>query len=69
MKILMIGWELPPHNSGGLGTACYQLCKALSKRDGLDIEFVLPYQADHGSDFMTVTAARPQGVSAVRRAR
>ena len=29
MKILMLGWELPPHNSGGLGTACYQLCKAL----------------------------------------
>jgi glycogen(starch) synthase len=66
MKILMLGWELPPHNSGGLGTACLQLCKALSRRD-LDIEFVLPYQADHGIDFMTITAAQPQGVASVIR--
>lgn len=67
MKVLMLGWELPPHNSGGLGTACYQLCKALSKRE-LDIEFVLPYQAEHGIDFMTVTAAHPQGVASIERA-
>lgn len=46
--------------------ACYQLCKALSKRD-LDIEFILPYKADHGIDFMAVTAAHPQGVSAILR--
>lgn len=63
----MLGWELPPHNSGGLGIACYQLCKALAKRD-LDIEFVLPYRADHGIDFMEVTAAHPQGVAEVVRA-
>jgi glycogen(starch) synthase len=61
MKILMLGWELPPHNSGGLGVACYQLCKALSKKN-VDIEFVLPYKADHGIDFMDVTAAHPQDV-------
>ncbi len=66
MKILMLGWELPPHNSGGLGIACYQLCKALSKQD-LDIEFVLPYEADHGIDFMDITAAHPQGVTTVIR--
>ncbi len=64
MKILMLGWELPPHNSGGLGIACYQLCKALSN-DGLDIEFVLPYTGEHGIDFMNVTAAHPQGVASV----
>lgn len=62
----MLGWELPPHNSGGLGTACYQLCKALSKKD-LDIEFILPYSADHGIDFMNITAAQPQGVASVIR--
>src|SRR3954464_7486229 len=67
MKILMLGWELPPYNSGGLGTACLQLCKALSKRSGVDIEFVLPYNADHGIDFMTITAAQPQGVASVIR--
>jgi len=66
MKILMLGWELPPHNSGGLGIACYQLCKALSKQD-VDIEFILPYQADHGIDFMDITAANPQGVTNVIR--
>jgi len=57
----MLGWELPPYNSGGLGIACYQLCKALSKKD-IDIEFILPYQADHNVDFMKVTAAYPQDV-------
>jgi glycogen(starch) synthase len=64
MRILMLGWELPPHNSGGLGVACYQLCKALSRK-GADIEFILPYKADHGIDFMTVTAAHPQGVAEI----
>lgn len=58
---MMLGWELPPHNSGGLGVACQQLCKALSKKN-VDIEFVLPYEARHDADFMTVTAAHPQGV-------
>ena len=62
----MLGWELPPHNSGGLGTACYQLCKALSQNN-VDIEFVLPYQADHNIDFMSVTAASPQGIETVIR--
>ena len=23
MKVLMFGWEFPPHIAGGLGTACY----------------------------------------------
>lgn len=60
----MLGWELPPHNSGGLGIACYHLCKALST-SGADIEFVLPYTAEHKTDFMQVTAAHPQDVRAV----
>ncbi|MCA9348485.1 glycosyltransferase family 4 protein, partial [Candidatus Saccharibacteria bacterium] len=64
MKILTLGWELPPHNSGGLGVACYQLCKALSKKD-IDIEFVLPYTAEHDVDFMRVTSALPQNVTDV----
>ncbi len=64
----MLGWELPPHNSGGLGVACFQLCKALSKK-GADIEFVVPYTADHsGVTFMRVNAAHPQDVQAVIRA-
>jgi glycogen synthase len=66
MKVLMLGWELPPHNSGGLGIACYQLCKALSTHD-VDIEFVVPYTAEHDIDFMEVTAAQPQGVASIVR--
>lgn len=66
MKVLMLGWELPPHNSGGLGVACYQLCKALSKK-GADIEFILPYTAEHKVDFMRIVAAHPQDVEAVLR--
>jgi glycogen(starch) synthase len=62
MKILMLGWELPPHNSGGLGVACLQLCQALARKP-IDLEFVLPYHADHGIDFMKVTAALPQNVA------
>ncbi len=62
----MLGWELPPHNSGGLGIACYQLCKALSTKQ-LDIEFILPYQAEHSIDFMDITAAHPQGVRHILR--
>lgn len=61
MKVLMLGWELPPHNSGGLGVACYQLCEALSKNE-VDLEFILPYKAEHNIKFMKVTAARPAGV-------
>lgn len=67
MKILMLGWELPPHNSGGLGTACYQMCKSLAKQD-IDIEFILPYEADHGIDFMEITAASPQGATEILQA-
>lgn len=64
MRILMLGWELPPHNSGGLGVACYHLCKALAKKS-VDIEFILPYHAPFEEDFMTVTAAHPQGAKVV----
>lgn len=56
MRILMLGWELPPHNSGGLGVACYHLSKALSQ-EGASIDFVLPYTADHNVDFMNIHAA------------
>lgn len=37
----MLGWEFPPHNSGGLGTACLGLTQALASQD-VDLTFVLP---------------------------
>ena len=41
MKILMLGWEYPPHIAGGLGTACQGLTSALSTQ-GVDIHFIVP---------------------------
>ena len=41
MKILMFGWEFPPHISGGLGTACFGLTRGLAKHD-VDVIFVVP---------------------------
>src|SRR3954451_7247887 len=41
MRVFMLGWEFPPFISGGLGTACYGLTKAMSGI-GTDIMFVLP---------------------------
>ena len=52
----MLGWELPPHNSGGLGVACFNLSKSLAKM-GAEIDFVVPYESDHNFDFMHVLSA------------
>jgi len=41
MKVLMLGWEFPPFNSGGLGTACEGLTKGLANNN-VDVTFVLP---------------------------
>ncbi len=41
MKVFMLGWEFPPYISGGLGTACYGLTKALDEI-GVEVAFVLP---------------------------
>src|SRR3990167_6469323 len=41
MKVLMFGWEFPPHNSGGLGVASAKLAYALTA-EGVEVVFVLP---------------------------
>lgn len=41
MKVLMFGWEFPPHISGGLGTACHGLTNSLSQAE-TDVLFVVP---------------------------
>lgn len=41
MRVFMLGWEFPPFISGGLGTACYGLTRALSG-GGTDVTFVMP---------------------------
>jgi len=37
----MMGWEFPPHISGGLGTACYGMTRGLDEI-GVEVCFVLP---------------------------
>ena len=41
MRILMFGWEFPPHITGGLGTACFGLTQGLAKKN-VEIIFVVP---------------------------
>ena len=41
IKVLMFGWEFPPHISGGLGTACLGLTKGLAKNE-VEVLFVMP---------------------------
>ena len=41
MRVLMFGWEFPPHIAGGLGTACYGIVKGLA-HSGVSTMFVMP---------------------------
>jgi glycogen(starch) synthase len=46
VRVLMLGWEFPPFISGGLGTACYGLTRALDQL-GVRVTFVLPKMVDN----------------------
>lgn len=64
MRVFMLGWEFPPFISGGLGTACYGLTKALS-RQHVDVTFVLPKTV--GSEFSShVRLLSPQAPEAAQ---
>jgi len=52
----MFGWEFPPHNSGGLGTACFGLTRALANRN-IEILFVLPKKVGVSASFMPILFA------------
>lgn len=52
----MFGWEFPPHNSGGLGVACFGLSKALSN-SGQEVIFVLPRRVNVSSEFAKIVFA------------
>ncbi len=41
MRVLMFGWEFPPHIAGGLGTATYGLTRGLAKH-GVEVKMVVP---------------------------
>ena len=48
MKVLMFGWEFPPHISGGLGTACYGLSRGLSTID--EIAYAVDFLRSKGKN-------------------
>ena len=41
MRVLMFGWEFPPHIAGGLGTACEGIVKGLA-HNGVETLFLMP---------------------------
>ncbi len=58
MKVLMFGWEFPPHISGGLGTASYGLTKGMAEQGDLDLTFVMPKPSgDEDQSFLKIMGA------------
>ncbi len=65
MKVLMLGWEYPPHICGGLGVACEGLSIALN-RCGVNLDFVMPHasgdeKANHMRIFDSVNGLQSAG--------
>ena len=55
MKVLMFGWEFPPHILGGLGTASYGITKGLAAIPDMDITFCIPAPwGDEDKSFMNI---------------
>ncbi|HQF11110.1 MAG TPA: glycosyltransferase family 4 protein [Paludibacteraceae bacterium] len=58
MKVLMFGWEFPPHILGGLGTASYGLVKAMAHQPDMEITFVIPkLYGDEDQSFLKIIGA------------
>ncbi|MDP7070192.1 MAG: glycosyltransferase [Phycisphaerales bacterium] len=45
MRVFMLGWEFPPFITGGLGTACHGLTRAMDAQ-GIGVTFVMPGATD-----------------------
>ena len=58
MRVLMYGWEFPPHISGGLGTASYGLTNGMAEQSDMDITFVVPkLYGDEDTSHITLVGA------------
>ncbi|MCX5831522.1 MAG: glycosyltransferase [Deltaproteobacteria bacterium] len=63
MRVLMFGWEFPPHISGGLGTACLGITQGLGEL-GTEIIFVLPkIKGDHLASHVKLISASDVSLS------
>lgn len=56
----MIGWEFPPHNSGGLGVACAGLTRGLASL-GHQIVFTLPQSMPAGVSHQSMSFVHADG--------
>lgn len=67
MKIFMLGWEFPPFISGGLGTACYGMTRAMNQL-GHEVVFVLPQVVDSSAatHVQLKTPTRAQAIAAAQ---
>ena len=55
MKVLMFGWEFPPHISGGLGTTSYGLTKGFVPQGDVEIKFCIPKPyGDEDNSFLRI---------------
>jgi len=63
MRVFMLGWEFPPFISGGLGTACYGLTRAMD-RLGVKVTFVLPRMIND-SDTTHVKLLNPGSLTSI----
>ena len=65
MRVLMFGWEFPPHIAGGLGTACYGIVKGLAY-NGVETLFVMPSASgDEDTEVATIINASDVPVDTV----
>jgi glycosyltransferase involved in cell wall biosynthesis len=68
MKVLMFGWEYPPYVTGGLGTACHGLTKALSDHGHVKISFVVPkVNPGDQSDYVKLLGANQVKLGILKR--
>lgn len=72
LRVLMFGWEFPPHISGGLGTACHGLTQALV-RQGVHITFVVPRltgeESDNGTRLVDASNVKLRNISSGEKSR
>jgi len=65
MRVLMFGWEFPPHIAGGLGTACEGIVKGLAY-NGVETIFVMPSASgDEDQSSTTIINASDVAVNTV----
>lgn len=59
-RVLMLGWEFPPHHVGGLGVVSQELAHALTD-SGISVTFVLPRKQPVDSSLRFIFADVPLG--------